>query len=146
MRAFREIAEKVPLVLERLEGLARSDPCLDTVGERVRRLAERLRLRYVLVFGSLARRGCGHDVDLAVKLGRRPSSALEIGRLQLLFEEELEAPVDLVVVDVGVPAPLAKTIVDEAVLVYGDREEAERDLLRLYKQYLDSVEEAKKTP
>ncbi len=37
----------------------------------------------------------------------------------------------------GVDPGLAKTIVDEALLVYGDSEEAERDLLRLYKLYLD---------
>ena len=128
-----------------LEGLAGSDPCLDDVRERIARVARELGLRYVLVFGSLARRGCGRDVDLAVKLGRRPESLLEIGRLQVILEDEIGAPVDLVVIDAGVPPTLAKTLVDEAILVYADREEAERDLLRLYKLYLDYVEATRKT-
>ena len=137
MEAFREIAEKTPEVIAALEELAGSDPCLDEVVPRIRVVARRLGLRYVLVFGSLARNGCGRDVDLVVKLGRRPRSLLEVGRLQVIFEDELGAPVDLVVVDAGVDPGLAKTIVDEALLVYGDSEEAERDLLRLYKLYLD---------
>ena len=142
MEAFREIEEKTPLILRRMEELAEGDPCLEELKPKIHNVARRLRLRYVLVFGSLARRGCGRDVDLAVKLGRKPRSMLEVGRLQLLLEEELGVPVDLVVLDVDVDPLLAKTIVDEAVLVYGDREEAERDLLRLYKLYLDYMEEA----
>ncbi len=139
-RAFHEMVEKVPVIARRLEEAASDDVCLDDVAPRIRELARRLGLRYVLVFGSLARSGCGRDVDLAVKLGRRPESMLEVGRLQLVFEDELRVPVDLVVLDVEVSPALAKTIVDEAVLVYGDQEEAMNDLLRLYKQYLDSVE------
>lgn len=146
LEAFREIAEKTPRLLTALEELAQGDPCLEEVKPVIRRLAEETGLRYVLVFGSLARRGCGRDVDLAVKLGRRPRSMLEVGRLQVLFEDELGARVDLVVLDIDVPPVLAKTLVDEAVLVYGDREEAARDLLRLYKQYLDSIEAAKAAP
>jgi len=142
MEAFREIAEKTPAIIRRLEELAGSDPCLDDVEPRIRVLAQRLGLRYVLVFGSLARRGCGRDVDVAVKLGRKPRSMLEIGRLQLLFEEELGVHVDLVVLDISVSPSMAKTLVDEAILVYGDREEAEKDLLRLYKLYLDDVARA----
>ena len=44
------------------------------------------------------------------------------------------------VIDAGVDPGLAKTLVDEGIVVYGDREEAEEDLLRLYKLYLDYVE------
>jgi len=144
MEAFQEIREKMPLVIRRLEEAAGSDPCLGEVREKLRRLGPRLGLRYVLVFGSLARRGCGRDVDLAVKLGRRPRSLIEVGCLQAVLEDELGAPVDLVVLDARVPPVLAKTIVDEAVLVYGDTEEARRDLLRLYKLYLDHA--ARKAP
>ncbi len=144
MEAFREIREKIPIVIHRLEEAAGSDPCLEEVRLKLRRLGPRLGLRYVLVFGSLARRGCGRDVDLAVKLGRRPRSLLEVGRLQAILEDELGAPVDLVVLDARVPPVLAKTIVDEAVLVYGNAEEAQRDLLRLYKLYLDHA--ARKDP
>ncbi len=141
--AFHEIKKKTPQLLQALEELAKKDPCLEEVLPRIRRLAKQLGLRYVLIYGSLARHGCGHDVDLAVKLGRRPKSMLEIGRLQLIFEDELRAPVDIVVLDVEPPPVLAKTIVDEAILAYGDKEEAERDLTRLYKLYLDHAEARK---
>jgi len=132
-RTFHEMTEK-------LERLAGSDPCIDEVKPKIRRLAQRLGLRYVLVFGSLARQGCGRDIDLAVKIGRPPRSMLEIGRLQLLFEDELGAHVDLVVLDTSISPALAKTLVDEAILVYGDQGEASNDLLRLYKLYLDHAE------
>ncbi|WP_338250934.1 type VII toxin-antitoxin system HepT family RNase toxin [Pyrodictium abyssi] len=143
MEAFREIAEKTPHVVARLAELARDDPCIGEVKQRIRRAAERLGLRLVLLFGSLARSGCGRDVDLAVRLGRRPRSMLEVGRLQAVLEDELGVPVDLVVLDLGVSPALAKTLVDEAVLVYGDPGEAEEELLRLYKLYLDHVEASK---
>ncbi len=141
--AFHEIKEKTPRLIQALEQLAREDPCLEDILPKIRRLAKQLGLRYVLVYGSLARHGCGHDVDLAVKLGRRPKSMLEVGRLQLLFEDELGAPVDLVVLDIEPPPLLAKTIVDEAIHVYGDEKEATKDLLKLYKLYLDHAEEKK---
>ena len=64
---------------------------------------------------------------------------LEVGELQQLLEKELGVDVDLVVLDTPVDPLLAKTIVDEAIIVYGDRREAEEDLLRLYKHYLDSL-------
>ena len=56
--------------------------CLEGVVPRMRRVARRLGLHYVLVYDSLARQGCGNDVDLAVKLGRRPRGMLEVGGLQ----------------------------------------------------------------
>jgi len=143
MEAFKEIAEKMPRVVARLAKLARDDPCIGEVKQRIRRAAERLGLRLVLLFGSLARSGCGRDVDLAVRLGRRPRSMLEVGRLQAVLEDELGVSVDLVVLDLGVSPALAKTLVDEAVLVYGDPGEAEEELLRLYKLYLDHVEASK---
>ena len=143
MEAFREIAERTPTLIRKLEELAENDPCIEEVKPKIQQLAQRLGLRYVLVFGSLARQGCGRDIDLAVKIGRPPRSMLEIGRLQLLFADELGAHVDLVVLDTDISPALAKTLVDEAVLVYGDREEAENDLLRLYKLYLDHTEALK---
>ena len=140
-QAFREILEKTPGVIEALERLAK-DPCIDEVVERLRRDAGEIRPRYILLFGSVARNGCGRDVDVAVKLGRRPS-LLEAGRIQVMLEDYLGAPVDLVVIDYGVPPSLAKTLVDEAIVVYGDEREARRDLLRMYLGYLDWVEEAR---
>ncbi len=137
IEAFKEIKEKIPKLITLMRRVAGNDPCLEDVAGKVVRLAENLKLKYVIVFGSLARRGCGHDVDLFVKLGRKPRSLLEIGRLQAIFEEAVQAPVDLVVFKAGVDPLLAKTIVDEAVILYGDRDEAERDLVELYKTYLD---------
>lgn len=137
--AFNEIAEKTPRLLRALEELAQGDPCLEELRPKIVEVAKRLGIRLVLVFGSLASRGCGHDVDLAVKLGRRPRSLIELGRLQAMLEDELGAPVDLVVLDLELDPAIAKTIVDEAVLVYGDRREAEEELLRLYKHYLDKA-------
>jgi uncharacterized protein YutE (UPF0331/DUF86 family) len=84
VEAFHEIAEKTPKVLEKLEGLTERDPCLGDVRERLLRAAE-IKPRYMLVFGSLARRGCGRDVDVAVKLGRRVRSALELGGCRLCW-------------------------------------------------------------
>ena len=89
------------------------------VVERLRRAAAEIKPRYILVFGSVARNGCGKDVDVAVKLGRKPD-LLEAGRIQVMLEDYLRAPVDLIVVDCGVPLALAKTLVDEAIVVYGD--------------------------
>ncbi len=136
-KAFNEIADKTPAVLEEIERYARGDPCLDDVLPRIRRVAEKKKLRYVVLFGSLARNGCGEDVDLFVKLGREPRSLLEIGGLLAEFEDELRCKVDLVVYEAGVDPVLAKTIVDEGVIVYGDEVEAREDMYRLYKQALD---------
>ena len=137
LEAFHEIVEKTPKIIEKLASLAEDDPCLAEIAPRLREIAKKLGFRYVLVFGSLARQGCGRDVDIAVRLGLKPRSMLEIGRLQLILESELGAPVDLVVLDIKLDPVLAKTIIDEGVLVYGDREEMEKDLIRLYKLYLD---------
>jgi len=139
IKAFHKIKEMTPALIQHLERVASSDPCLWEIKPRIQRIAEQLKLRYVLVFGSLARNGCGRDVDLAIKLGRRPQNMLEVGRLQQVFESELGAPVDLVVLDLEVPPTIAKTLVDEATLVYGDATEAQEDLLHLYKKYLDYV-------
>ena len=139
LEAFREIQETMPGIIERLAKSSREDPCLADVVKRLERLGDRLGLRYIVVFGSLATRGCGKDVDLAVKLGRRPRSLLEVGRLQTIFEDELKTQVDVVVLDLEVTPEIAKTIVDEGVLVYGDPKEYEEDKLNLYKKYLDAV-------
>ena len=141
-QAFREILAKTPRVIEALERLAR-DPCLTEIIKKLKRAADEIKPRYILIFGSVARSGCGRDVDVAVKLGRKPS-LLEAGRIQVILEDYLRAPVDLVVIDYGVPPTLAKTLVDEAIVVYGDEREARRDLLRMYLEYLDWAEEAKK--
>ena len=137
-------------VLERLQAPAESyyrelqdaqgDPCLDDVKEKVRRVAPRLGIKVAIAFGSLARKGCGRDVDLAVRLSWRPRSLLEVGRLQAELEDALGARVDLVVLNLPVDPGLAKAIVDHWAPVYGGEEEALREVLRLYKLYLDYAE------
>ncbi len=87
----------------------------------------------------LTRSKCGRDVDLAVKLGYKPRSMNEIGKLQAVIEDKLGVPVDLVILNTDINPILAKTIVDEAIIIYGDPREAEEELLRLYKLYLDYI-------
>ena len=137
LRAFEELAARVPDLMRHLSELA-DDPCLDHVREKVRRRAPELGIRLAFVFGSLARDGCGNDVDLAVKLEEAPKSMLDIGRLQVELEDLLGAPVDLVVLNLEVDPVLAKTIVDEGVLIYGDEGEAEEEILKLYRKFLDA--------
>ena len=137
--AFNDMEAKTPLLLREMRAAARGDPCLEDVAKPLRELGRELGLRYIVVFGSLARRGCGRDVDVAVKLGRRPRSLLEVGRLQAALEDKLRINVDLVVLDLEVSPTLAKTIVDEGILVYGDQEEYREDMLKLYKLFLDKA-------
>ena len=140
VEAFREIAERTPRVLEKLESVAARDPCLEDVRERLVRAAREIKPRYMLISGSLARRGCGRDVDVAVKLGRRVRSALELGRVQAVLEDYVGTPVDLVVVDLLEDPVLGGRIALEGVLVYGDAREAERDRVRLLSLYMDYAE------
>ncbi len=142
MEAFMEIKAMMPTLIRRLERLAAGDPCIWEVAPKLRLLAERLGLRAVLVFGSLARRGCGRDVDVAVLLGRRPRSMLEVGRLQALMEDELGAPVDLVVIEALSDPALAREILEAHTPVHGDADEAR---LRLYKLLLDQRPAARLT-
>ncbi|MCE4621199.1 MAG: DUF86 domain-containing protein [Desulfurococcales archaeon] len=143
-KAFEEIERSVPPILDYLERTAGGDPCIEDVRRSIGEVAKRYGLRYALVFGSIARRGCGRDVDVAIKLGRIPESMIEVGRIQAELEEALGSSVDVVILDLPIDPVLAKAIVDEARIVYGDQGEALRDMLNLYKAYLDYVEEAKK--
>ncbi len=137
--AFKDMEAKILRLLGEVRVAARGDPCIEDVAKPLRELGRELGLHYIIVFGSLAHRGCGRDVDVAVKLGRRLRSLLEVGRLQAALEDKLGAKVDLVVLDIEVPSMLAKIIVDEGILVYGDEEEYRMDMLRLYKLFLDRV-------
>ncbi|MCE4613398.1 MAG: DUF86 domain-containing protein [Desulfurococcales archaeon] len=144
LEAFREINSMMPRILEMLERYSSSDPCREEVAQALRRIAGELGIRYVILFGSLARKECGNDVDLAVELREHPRSMLEIGKLRAMLEDELKTRVDLVVLNLPVPAHLAKAIVDDGIVLYGDSRRAEETLLRLYKEYLDNVEQEKK--
>ncbi len=134
--AFNEIEKRMRGVINKLKEIGKGDPCLRDVKEKVRGIAKRWNLRYVAVIGSVARDGCGNDVDLVVKFGRRVK-LLDVGRLLAELEDSLRTKVDLIVLDFKVDPIMAKTIVDEAKLIYGNEEEFEEDLLKLYKFFLD---------
>ncbi len=136
--AFNEIEREMVEVLSKLKNLSKGDPCLREVEEKVKTVAREWGLRYVAIIGSVAREGCGNDVDLVVKFGRKVK-LLDVGRLLIELEDELKTKVDLVIIDFKVDPVMAKTIVDEARLIYGDEEEFEEDLLRLYKFFLDEA-------
>ncbi len=133
--AFEEIERTMPRVLERMKALA-EDPCIEEVKDRLVEIARRWKVKYLVVIGSLAREGCGNDVDLAVRFGRKVS-LLELGKFVADCEDLLKSKVDVVVLDWNVDPIMAKTVVDEAVLVWGDEEAFEDDLLKLYKKFLD---------
>ena len=139
-RAFAEIEEKAPRLLEALKSASQGDPCLEDVRERLAAAAPRLGIRVAIVFGSLARRGCGRDVDLAVRLDWTPRSLLEVGRVQAELEDALGARMDLVVLNLPVDPALAKSIVDSWAPAYGGSGEVLAEVLRLYKLYLDYAE------
>jgi len=136
-RAFEEIRRAMPKLLEKLRKHSEGDPCVDEIADKLRRAAGNLGIRYAVLFGSLAKNRCGRDVDIFVKLGRKPRSMIEVGYLKTMLEELLGADVDLIILEAGIDPGIIKTIIDEGIVVYGDREEAERDLLKLYKQALD---------
>ncbi|UXD21277.1 hypothetical protein IPA_02160 [Ignicoccus pacificus DSM 13166] len=134
--SFDEIEEEMPKILKALRELAKGDPCLSEVKREIAELASKWNLRYVALIGSLAREGCGNDVDLVVKFGRMPKG-LELGRFVAEAEDALGSKVDVIVVDLKLDPIMAKTIVDEGVLIFGSEEEFEEDKLVLYKKFLD---------
>ncbi len=142
-KAFSEIEEKTPLILDRMEAVASRDPCLQEVAGKLRRLAEERSWRAIIVFGSLAKQGCGRDVDVAIRLGRKPKSLLEIGALREELSDLLGAPVDLVILDLEPDPVLAMEIASSGVAVYGD---GEAEKLRLLKLALDYAERARLQP
>jgi len=142
--AFSEIKKMIPYIIEALKTYIGNDPCLEDVVEGIRRVASRWKnIYYIVLFGSIARNGCGRDIDLAVKGKFR--SALELGRLVIELSDELNIDpekIDLVYID-SAPVHLLKTIVDEGIIIYGDREKALDDLYRIYLRILDEIEEEK---
>ncbi|RLG82656.1 MAG: hypothetical protein DRO40_07155 [Thermoprotei archaeon] len=141
-KAFSEIKEILPTIIDALKSHVKDDPCLEDVVEGIRTVASKWRnIDYIVLFGSIARSGCGRDIDLAVK--GRFRSALELGRLVIELADELNIDpekIDLVYID-SAPIHLLKTIVDEGIIIYGDKEKALNDLYRIYLRILDEVEE-----
>lgn len=143
-KAFKEMEEKLGGIVEALRKLADKlgDPPVvpseaSRVGERLREVFERSGVRYAILFGSRAREGVGRDYDIAVSIDAR--SALELGELLVNIAEALgveEERVDLVHVD-STGLGVLYTVLNEGVLIYGDREEVEEYLYRRYLELLD---------
>ncbi len=146
--SFIEIRDKLDKVIVLIERYAEGDPCIDFVKERLSKMfAEKYgdEIKYAVVFGSVAREGCGRDVDIAVKFKTRPRSALDLGMLIVDIAEALglhEDLVDLVDID-NAPLGLLKSIIEDAVPIYGDLEEIRDDLTRKYILMLDYWETKK---
>ncbi len=142
--AFKNVKELTPAIIQVIEEKLPSDPCMDDVVDKIRIVASKWdNIEYIVLFGSVAREGCGNDVDLAVK--GRFRSGIELGRFLVDLADELGLPldkVDIVLID-SAPIGLLKTIIDEGVIIYGDNEEAREDLYRKYLKVLDSVDEEK---
>ncbi|MET1159609.1 MAG: HepT-like ribonuclease domain-containing protein [Thermoprotei archaeon] len=139
--AFKEIYERIPVVLNAIQEYSDKDPCYEDVAKALKRVGKRLGfIRYIILYGSIARNGCGRDIDIAVKGDFK--SALDLGRIVSEIEGELGVPADLIdIVDLdNAPPHLVKRILDEGVLVYGDPSTAYPDLARLYSMVLDWFE------
>ncbi|WP_237698239.1 nucleotidyltransferase family protein [Thermoproteus uzoniensis] len=132
LEAFREIASTMPQIVEaKLPG----EPCIDDVG-RLREVFERHGVAYAVVFGSVAKRGCGRDLDLAVKFAR-PVGLWDPAGFAADVAEALDldyGQVDVVDVDAAPPGLLLSIL--EGTPVYNG-ERAREDLARRYVELLD---------
>ncbi|MCU7787765.1 DUF86 domain-containing protein [Pyrobaculum sp. 3827-6] len=135
LEAFREIASTMPQIVEALEAKLPGDPCIDDVG-RLREVFERHGVAYVVVFGSVAKKGCGRDLDLAVKF-TRPVGLWDLAGFAADVAEALGldyGQVDVVDIDTAPPGVLLSIL--EGVPVYNE-ERAREDLARRYIELLD---------
>ncbi|MEM3327108.1 MAG: HepT-like ribonuclease domain-containing protein, partial [Thermoproteus sp.] len=103
LEAFRELVGIVPEVIGAAETLLK-DPCLEDA-KRLGPVFERHDVEYAYLFGSTAKRGCGRDLDIAVKF-RRPKSLWQLAELARDVEDFLGLPdgaADLVDLDDAPP-------------------------------------------
>ncbi len=138
LEAFKSIVATMPRVLDAIESKLPGDPCIDEL-RGLEHVLEKHGVEYAVVFGSLAKKGCGRDVDLAVKFRERKS----LWDLAMLAADVADAlgldydQVDVVDVDDAPPALLLSIL--EGVPIY-NAERAKADLARRYVELLD-VEE-----
>ncbi|MCX8136593.1 HepT-like ribonuclease domain-containing protein [Pyrobaculum aerophilum] len=135
MEAFREIVNTMPRVLEAIESKLPGDPCIEELGG-LAPVFEKHGVDYAVVFGSLAKRGCGRDVDLAVKFTTE-KGLWSLAKLVADVAEGLGLDynqVDVVDIDAAPPALLLSIL--EGVPIYNE-ERARRDLARRYVELLD---------
>ncbi|RLG03332.1 MAG: hypothetical protein DRN61_04980 [Thaumarchaeota archaeon] len=157
--AFREMEERLPIVLDKLRGYIDADEIDPRELRGVEEVFRRYGVRYALLFGSRARGETGRDYDIAVSVELK--SALEMGGLLMDLAEALGCPetsIDLIHID-SAPMGILYTLLNEGVIIYGDHEEALADLSRRYIELLDlrstityvekslkSIEESSKPP
>ena len=157
--AFREMEEELPIVLDKLRGCIDADEIDPRELRGVEEVFRRYGVRYALLFGSRARGEPGRDYDIAVSVELK--SALEMGGLLMDLAEALGCPessIDLIHID-SAPMGILYTLLNEGVIIYGDREEALADLSKRYIELLDlrstltyaekslkSIEESSKPP
>ena len=135
--AFREMEERLPIVLDKLRGYIDADEIDPRELRGVEEVFRRYGVRYALLFGSRARGEPGRDYDIAVSAEFK--SALEMGGLLMDLAEALGCPetsIDLIHID-SAPMGVLYTLLNEGVIIYGDREEALADLSRRYIELLD---------
>lgn len=135
--AFREMEERLPIVLDKLRGYIDADEIDPRELRGVEEVFRRYGVRYALLFGSRARGEPGRDYDIAVSVELK--SALEMGGLLMDLAEALGCPetsIDLIHID-SAPMGILYTLLNEGVIIYGDREEAFADLSRRYIELLD---------
>ncbi|MEM0276469.1 HepT-like ribonuclease domain-containing protein [Pyrobaculum sp.] len=135
LEAFREIAAMMPDLLNAVESKLPDDPCIGDL-KGLEPVFEKHGVEYAVVFGSLAKKGCGRDVDLAVKFREEKG----LWGLAALVADVADAlgldygQVDVVDVDAALPALLLSVL--EGVPIY-NAERAREDLTWRYIELLD---------
>lgn len=140
LEAFKEMLEKASTVTSYLERLVSRDPTVLNLGEELKNVLRKWGVEYAILFGSLARKGQGKDIDIALKV--KLKSGIELGKLLTDVAEALkvkEDDVDIVLLD-DAPLGLLKTIIDEGVIIYGDESKALDYLSSAYIRLLDWLE------
>ncbi|MEM2739433.1 MAG: HepT-like ribonuclease domain-containing protein [Candidatus Bathyarchaeia archaeon] len=141
--AFGEIEKRLGGIIDALrtfiDGLDDPREGLNQFIRKLREVFEKYRVRYALLFGSIAREGFGRDIDIAVSMD--VENALELGRLITDIAEVLgvrEEQIDLIHID-SANLGMIYTVLDEGILIYGSPEEAEEHLYKRYIELLDLV-------
>lgn len=136
VEAFRELVDIVPEAIRRAETLL-GDPCLEDA-RRLGPVFERHDVAYAYLFGSTARKGCGRDLDIAVKF-KTSKSLWQLAELARDIEDFLDLPdgaADVVDLD-DVPPHFLLSILERYEVIYGDVEGAIAYLARRYLEALD---------
>jgi len=137
LASFKELVEMMPEVLALAERAVGGDPCVEDA-VRLGEVFKRHDVVYAYLFGSAARRGCGRDLDIAVKFAK-PKTLMDLARLIAEAEDFLGLPdgsIDVVDLDEA-PPHLVLSIVEDYIVIYGDVEEARSCLVRRYEEALD---------